>query len=141
MTTPLTDLLDQQAAQLDELLTLQHHEKELLVKRDAPALDTLTQQKEQLLDAIQATDTAIASHPQHGTLSSEPKLQAKRQAIVKQVESCQAKNDVNGQLVRTTLGRVQQLKQTLQANQTGTTITYTSKGKTSSGPSGSSIKA
>lgn len=141
MATLLADLLDQQATQLEALIALQATEKELLIKRDAPALDLLTARKEQLLDTIQTTDQALASHPQREIISTHPTLRDKRQQVVNLMETCQSNNDVNGQLVRMTLGRIQQLKQTLQAAHTGTTVTYTNKGKTSSGPSGSSIKA
>lgn len=141
MPEQLAELLDQQIAQLEALIKLQSSEKELLVKRDAPALDVLTQEKEQLLDTIQQLDEKLAEHPQKEIISTHPALRDKRKTILELMQSCQNNNDVNGQLVRVTLGRIQQLKQTLQAAHTGTTITYTNKGKTSSGPSGSSIKA
>ena len=137
----LAGLLDQQTAALEALIKLQQSEKDLLVKRDAPALDELTRKKEQTLDKIQQLDETLAAHPQHHLVSAHPELREKRKHIIELLEQCQSNNDVNGQMVRVTLGRIQQLKQTLQAAQTGTTLTYTSKGKTSSGPSGSSIKA
>lgn len=137
----LAGLLDQQIAALEALIKLQQSEKELLVKRNAPALDELTREKEQTLDQIQQLDDTLAAHPQHHLVSVHPELREKRKQIIQLLEQCQSNNDVNGQLVRVTLGRIQQLKQTLQAAQTGTTLTYTNKGKTSSGPSGSSIKA
>ena len=141
MPEQLAGLLDQQITQLEALVKLQTSEKELLIKRDAPALDLLTREKEILLDTIQKLDDKVAEHPQREIISTHPELRDKRKAIIDLMNRCQSNNDVNGQLVRMTLGRIQQLKQTLQAAQTGTTITYTSKGKTSSGPSGSSIKA
>lgn len=141
MSELLADLLSQQTTQLEQLIELQQREKELLVKRDAPALDVVTQQKEQVLDAIQRLDDALSKHPQQHLVSSHPELREQRKTILGLMQTCQNNNEVNGQLVRVTLGRIQQLKQTLQAAHSGTTITYTSKGKTSSGPSGSSIKA
>ncbi len=141
MSELLADLLSQQITQLEQLIELQQREKELLVKRDAPALDVVTQQKEQVLDTIQRLDDALANHPQQHLVSSHPELREQRKSILALMQTCQDNNEVNGQLVRVTLGRIQQLKQTLQAAHSGTTITYTSKGKTSSGPSGSSIKA
>ncbi|MCC5880360.1 MAG: flagellar protein FlgN [Idiomarina sp.] len=141
MPEQLAGLLDQQITQLEALITLQASEKELLIKRDAPALDVLTQDKEKLLDHIQTLDNQVADHPQREIISTHPALRDKRKTIIDLMNRCQSNNDVNGQLVRMTLGRIQQLKQTLQAAQSGTTITYTNKGKTSSGPSGSSIKA
>ena len=137
----LAGILDQQIAALETLIKLQQSEKDLLVKRDAPALDELTRDKEQILDSIQQLDDTLAAHEQHHLVSSHPELREKRRQIIKLMEKCQSNNEVNGQLVRVTLGRIQQLKQTLQAAHTGNTVTYTSKGKTSSGPSGSSIKA
>lgn len=137
----LAGILDQQIAELETLIELQQREKELLIKRDAPALDELTRDKERVLDTIQQLDETLASHSQHHLISSHPALREKRKHIIELMERCQSNNDVNGQLVRVTLGRIQQLKQTLQAAHTGTTVTYTNKGKTSSGPSGSSIKA
>lgn len=137
----LATLLDQQIARLTQLVELQASEKKLLIQRDAPALESLTSEKEQLLDQIQTKDEEIAEHPQREIISTHPQLRDKRKQIIKLMETCQTNNDVNGQIVRLTLGRIQSLKQSIQAAYTGTTVTYTNKGKTSTGPSGSSIKA
>lgn len=137
----LATLLDQQIARLTQLVELQASEKKLLIQRDAPALESLTSEKEQLLDQIQTKDEEIAEHPQREIISTHPQLRDKRKQIIKLMETCQTNNDVNGQIVRLTLGRIQNLKQSIQAAYTGTTVTYTNKGKTSTGPSGSSIKA
>lgn len=137
----LATLLDQQIARLTQLVELQASEKKLLIQRDAPALESLTSEKEQLLDQIQTKDEEIAEHPQREIISTHPQLRDKRKQIIKLMETCQTNNDVNGQIVRLTLGRIQNLKQSIQASYTGTTVTYTNKGKTSTGPSGSSIKA
>ncbi|RUO29876.1 hypothetical protein CWE12_07850 [Aliidiomarina sedimenti] len=141
MAALLADLLEQQIAQLTQLVELQASEKQLLVQRAAPALETLTDQKEALLDQIQTLDEQIAEHPQKEIISTHPQLRDKRKQIIQLMESCQTNNEVNGQIVRMTLGRIQNLKQSIQAAYTGTTVTYTNKGKTSTGPSGSSIKA
>lgn len=137
----LATLLDQQIARLTQLVELQASEKQLLIQRDAPALESLTSEKEQLLDQIQTKDEEIAEHPQREIISTHPQLRDKRKKIIELMETCQTNNDVNGQIVRLTLGRIQNLKQSIQAAYTGTTVTYTNKGKTSTGPSGSSIKA
>lgn len=141
MATLLSELMDQQADYLQQLIAVQAEEKELLIKRDAPALDALTQRKEALLDQIQNTDRALAEHPEKNSIESFPPLRQKRDAIQALMQTCQSNNDVNGQLVRMTLGRIHHLKQTMQAAKSGTAITYTSKGKTSTGASGNSIKA
>lgn len=141
MAALLAELLEQQIAQLTQLMELQASEKKLLVQRAAPALETLTDQKEVLLDQIQTLDEQIAEHPQKEIISTHPQLRDKRKQIIQLMESCQTNNEVNGQIVRMTLGRIQNLKQSIQAAYTGTTVTYTNKGKTSTGPSGSSIKA
>lgn len=137
----LATLLDQQIARLTQLVELQASEKQLLIQRDAPALESLTSEKEQLLDQIQTKDEEIAEHPQREIISTHPQLRDKRKQVIQLMETCQTNNDVNGQIVRLTLGRIQNLKQSIQAAYTGTTVTYTNKGKTSTGPSGSSIKA
>lgn len=141
MAVLLSELMDQQADYLQQLIALQAEEKECLIKRDAPALEALTQHKETLLDQIQNTDRALAEHPEKDTIESLPPLRQKRGAIQALMQTCQSNNDVNGQLVRMTLGRIHHLKQTMQAAKSGTAITYTSKGKTSTGASGNSIKA
>ncbi|MGX5913365.1 flagella synthesis protein FlgN [Aliidiomarina sp. Khilg15.8] len=141
MAPQLSELMDQQAAQLQQLIAVQAEEKELLIKRDAPALDDLTQRKEKLLDQIQSTDRALAEHPEKDSIETIPPLRQKRVDIQALMQTCQANNDVNGQLVRQTLGRIHHMKQTMQAAKSGTAITYTSKGKTSTGASGNSIKA
>jgi flagella synthesis protein FlgN len=141
MAVLLSELMDQQAAYLQQLIAVQAEEKELLIKRDAPALDELTRRKEALLDHIQSTDRALAEHPEKNTLETSETLRQKRVTIQTLMQTCQSNNDVNGQLVRMTLGRIHHLKQTMQAAKSGTAITYTSKGKTSTGASGNSIKA
>lgn len=141
MVTMLGELLDQQAEQLQQLIDLQTAEKEALIKRDAPVLEQITEQKENLLSGIQQVDKSIAEHPEHAAINTHPELREKLSATRQLMDKCKLNNNVNGQIVRRTLGRIQDLKQTLQATQSGTTITYTDKGRTYSGPSGKSIKA
>ncbi len=141
MSVRLAAILADQVAQLRLLLELQAQEKDLLIKRDAPALDVLTQRKEHLLDSIQNLDQQLTEHSLRQNISTDPELRQQQQVILDLLQQCQDNNEVNGQLVRTTLGRIHHLKQTIQAAHSGTAVTYTSKGKTSSGPSGSSIKA
>lgn len=141
MAARLAAILADQVAQLQQLLELQAREKDFLIKRDAPALDALTQRKEHLLDTIQNLDQQLTEHPQRENISTDSELHQQQGIILDLLEKCQANNEVNGQLVRTTLGRIHHLKQTIQAAYSGTAVTYTNKGKTSSGPSGSSIKA
>lgn len=69
--TTLTELLDQQEQNLDQMLTLLAQEFDLLKQRQALSLAELATSKQQQLETIVALDNAIAAHPDVSCLSSE----------------------------------------------------------------------
>lgn len=141
MTATLSELLEQQLQCLQELSTLQDDERAALEQRDAPALEQLTVRKTELLRQLELNDKAVAEHPQRGVVATHPDLQKKRAEIQQALEHVQQQNEVNGQLVRLTLGRIQNLRQTLQAMHSDGNVTYNEKGRTRAGGSGKGIKA
>lgn len=140
MPAGLTQLLTQQLQQLQSLYDTQALELKALEQRDAPALEELTERKGQLLSAVEATDKRLAEHPQAQQLT-QPEFTETRQRIDQLLQQVQEQNQINGQVLRLTLGRIQTLKQNLQSMHGENSTTYNEKGHTRSGLSGKGIKA
>ncbi|RUO43007.1 flagellar protein FlgN [Aliidiomarina taiwanensis] len=136
----LNQLLDQQLAQLQSLYDTQALELQALEQRNAPTLEELTERKGSLLSAIEQTDNSLAQHPQAQQLS-QPEFLEKRERIEQLLQQVHEQNQVNGQVLRLTLGRIQTLKQSLQNMHGENSMTYNEKGHTRSGLSGKGIKA
>lgn len=141
MTQSLTALLAEQLERLQALHELQNSETKILEQRDAPALEEITAEKAKLLSALESADHNIAQHPERNALLDAPECVALRDQIQHWLGKVQQQNDVNGQLVRLTLGRVQSLKQSLQSLHGENATTYDDKGQTRGGLSGKGIKA
>lgn len=135
----LEQLLAQQITVLTQLIDLQDQEKTILEKRDAPQLEELTHQKTQYLNQLEKTDQTLARHADVASVSKQyPEQLHTIQTLLARV---QQQNEVNGQIVRLTLGRVQTLKHQLQSMKGESALTYNEKGKTQGGLSSRGIKA
>ncbi|RTE86170.1 MULTISPECIES: flagella synthesis protein FlgN [Gammaproteobacteria] len=139
--TALIDLLQSQLERLQAIHQLQESEVKALEQRDAPALERITTEKTELLSALETTDKTLAEHPERAHLEESPDLITLREKIAELLTQVQAQNEANGQLVRLTLGRIQNLKQQLQTVHGDNATTYDQKGNTRSGLSGKGIKA
>ena len=106
MTESLVSLLTHQHEQLTALQEIQALELQALEQRDAPALEQHSQRKGVLLSAIEATDKTIAQHPDREQLNANPEIAELRSAIESLLAVVRQQNEVNGQVIRLTLGRI-----------------------------------
>lgn len=141
MTESLVSLLTHQHEQLTALQEIQALELQALEQRDAPALEQHSQRKGVLLSAIEATDKTIAQHPDREQLNANPEIAELRSAIESLLAVVRQQNEVNGQVIRLTLGRIHTLRSELQTLHGTAAGTYNEKGRTSSGLGEKSIKA
>lgn len=140
MAATLNQLLEQQRTHLQSLYDTQALELEALEQRDAPALEELTERKGELLSVIEEMDSVLAQHEQAHQLT-QPEFTEQRERIEHLLHQVHEQNQVNGQVLRLTLGRIQTLKQNLQSMHGENSMTYNEKGHTRSGLSGKGIKA
>ncbi len=137
--TTLTELLDQQEQNLDQMLTLLAQEFDLLKQRQALSLAELATSKQRQLETIVALDNTIAAHPDVSSLSSE--LLPRQDALRAKMAQCQERNEVNGHLIEMTLGANRRLANTLLQLRDRNSVTYDNKGQPCPGSAGLSIKA
>ncbi|MDV2856398.1 MULTISPECIES: flagella synthesis protein FlgN [Oceanimonas] len=134
----LDTLLTQQHSQLERLLAITEQELELIVQRKALELPPLTEQKQQLLADIQATDASLCNHPDVALLGTEfkPRVDALRALMT----TCQERNDVAGQVLEQSLAGTRQLANILSRLHERQSMTYDQKGHTKGINKGSGFK-
>ncbi|MGP7733880.1 flagella synthesis protein FlgN [Oceanimonas smirnovii] len=134
----LDTLLTQQHSQLERLLAITEQELELIVQRKALELPPLTEQKQQLLADIQATDASLCNHSDVALLGTEfkPRVDALRALMT----TCQERNDVAGQVLEQSLAGTRQLANILSRLHERQSMTYDQKGHTKGINKGSGFK-
>ncbi|QBG35247.1 flagellar export chaperone FlgN [Litorilituus sediminis] len=134
-------LLAQQLEQLKTLETLIAQEKSILQQHDPDALIKVSQEKNQLLLAIEALDKRIALDQPFAQEKAAGKLTAELEEITKLLEHCQKQNAINGSIIQQSQLAVERMKTSLLENHNKSTITYDNKGKKSGGLSSIGLKA
>ncbi|MDP5292300.1 flagellar export chaperone FlgN [Oceanimonas sp. CHS3-5] len=124
----LDTLLQQQQEQLERLLDLTEQELALIVQRKALELPPLTEQKQQLLLDIQATDNQLCAHPNVAELTTtyQPRVDALRTLMAQ----CQERNQVAEQVLEQSLAGTRQLANILSRLHERQSMTYDQKGHT-----------
>ncbi|KKO44036.1 flagellar biosynthesis protein FlgN [Arsukibacterium ikkense] len=138
---PLTTLLQQQQAQLDALLLLLRQELVALASRDIDTLNTLTADKQSLLNEIQLTDSQIAGNDLLPSAKAEAWFEQHIAELDKILAQCKQQNAVNQQTVEHSQLTLQRLKTELLSSQGKSGLTYTNKGKPTVDNMGKGIKA
>jgi len=128
----------QNLKQLEELLIV---EKEILQRLDPVALASVTEQKHDLLQAIQQLDEQNAQNIQLANEVSTGVHNNELAEIEAILLRCKDKNHVNGQVVQQSSLAVERMKNSLLENHNRSSMTYNSKGKKSGGLSSLGIKA
>jgi flagella synthesis protein FlgN len=134
-------LLAQQHQQLTSLASVIAQEKEILQQHDPEALLTVSQEKNQLLIAIQTLDQQISLNQEFAQDKAAGKLTAQIAEITQLLEHCQQQNLVNGNIIQQSQLAVERMKTSLLENHNKSAITYDSHGKKSAGLSSLKIKA
>lgn len=134
-------LIDKQLAQLQQLETIIDQEKDILQQQNPEKLVEITDNKNQLLLAIQELDQQF----EQSVLFKQEKAQglfADKLAVIEEILlRCKEKNHVNGEIIAQSQLAVERMKTSLLQNHNKSSITYDNKGKASGGLSSIGIKA
>ncbi len=134
-------LLAQQHQQLTALVSVIAHEKEVLQQHEPEDLLKVSQEKNQLLLAIQTLDQQIAHNQEFAQDKAAGKLAQPLADIAQLLEQCQQQNLVNGKIIQQSQLAVERMKTSLLESHNKNAITYNSKGKKSAGLSSIGLKA
>ncbi|MCE0494435.1 flagella synthesis protein FlgN [Vibrio salinus] len=127
----LTDLLDFQLHNAQELLALLENEKVAIATRVSADIESIAQKKIQLVEQLNTTDQRLANHPDVKSLTDDDDLRMRVDKIKETVAVCQQANDINGQALERAQISFRKLKNLMQQSQGKTGMTYSSDGKTS----------
>jgi flagella synthesis protein FlgN len=122
-------ILSTQFEQLQLLCVLLEEEKIFLISRDVDGLIDNARRKQQVLDNIHFTDTAISEHADREQLTHQPELKSLRHNIDSLLAQCQKKNAVNGKIIEATSQQVSRLAETLNQLAKRQSVTYDRLGK------------
>ncbi|MEX1221151.1 MAG: flagellar export chaperone FlgN [Idiomarina sp.] len=128
-TETLEQLLDKLRQNLQELARLQQQELAAVVEHQHDVVAQSTAAKQQLLHAIEQLDARLAKHPDVERLKNEPELTEQMAGLKQQLADCQQQNQVNDQVVKVTLSRIEQLRDTLIRAHNRDSVTYDDKGR------------
>ncbi len=135
------ELLAKQFAQLQALETIIANEKLVLQQHQPEELIKVSEQKNQLLLAIQTLDQDISRNQQFAQDKAAGLLSQELADIENLLKVCQQQNQVNGQIIAQSQLAVERMKTTLLDNHSKTAVTYDNKGKKSGGLSSIGLKA
>lgn len=133
--------LAKQYTQLQALEKIIIDEKNILQQHQPDQLVQISEQKNQLLIAIQSLDQEISVNQQFAQDKAANLLAQELADIESLLKHCQQKNQVNGQIITQSQLAVERMKTTLLESHNKTVITYNSKGKKSGGLSSIGLKA
>ncbi len=134
-------LLTQQHEQLKSLEEIIANEKKILQQHDPDALLKISNEKNDLLIAIQTLDQEISVNQQFAQDKAAGILEKELAEITNLLTHCQKQNQVNGQIIQQSQLAVERMKTTLLESHSKNTITYDNKGKKSGGLSSIGLKA
>jgi flagella synthesis protein FlgN len=135
------ELLAKQFSQLQALEQVITDEKVILQQHQPDALLDISEKKNQLLLSIQNLDQQISVNQAFAQDKAAGLISEELAAIEKQLELCQKKNLVNGQIIAQSQLSVERMKTSLLESHSKTSMTYDSKGKKSGGLSSIGLKA
>lgn len=134
-------LLEKQLEQLQQLEVILDSEKQILQQQDPNKLDQVSQNKNNLLIAIQELDQQFEQSPQFKKEKAAGLFEEQLNNIEASLLRCKDKNLVNGQIIQHSQLAVERMKTSLLQNHNKSSMTYDEKGKTSGGLSSLGIKA
>lgn len=133
MSQTLLVLLERQKLILTKLDKLLKDEFAALKNRQAFSLPQISQQKQKLLNELNANDAAIGKLPESGELKTT--FRSHMEEIQKQLQNCQRQNSVNGRLIQLSIASNRRLGMTLSKLKDRNSLTYDDKGSTHSSSS------
>lgn len=136
-----SELIAKQLEQIQLLSSLLTRENEVLQQHSPEALIAVTEQKNDVLVAIQQLDQHLAHHQEFQKSKNEGQHQAVIEQIADLLEECKKQNVVNGQIIQHSQLAVEKMKTSLLESHNKSSMTYDNKGKKSGGLSSIGIKA
>ena len=133
MSQTLLALLERQKLILTKLDKLLKDEFAALKNRQAFSLPQISQQKQKLLNELNANDAAIGKLPESGELKTT--FRSHMEEIQKQLQNCQRQNSVNGRLIQLSIASNRRLGMTLSKLKDRNSLTYDDKGSSHSSSS------
>lgn len=140
-TDVITSLLSQQQQHLDVLLSLLRQELAALASRDITLLESLTQQKADVLQLLQTADEQISQVPELESCKQQDWFKQQVAALDTVLEACKRQNDINQQTLEQSQLTLARFKTELLASRGKSGLTYTAKGKPAVESKGKGIKA
>ncbi|WP_448563661.1 flagellar export chaperone FlgN [Thalassotalea ganghwensis] len=133
--------LKKQLEQLQQLLSLLDKEREVLTQSAPEKLVELSEQKNNLLVAIESLDKQIEQSVQFRKDKANGLFEQQLAEIEACLLKCKEQNTINGQIIEHSQLAVERMKTSLLQNHNKSSLTYDNKGKTSGGLSSLGIKA
>lgn len=133
--------LQQQLENIQKLTAILSAEKNVLQQHSPSALTNISQEKSDLLTEIDALDKQCKALPNYETHLISSKYSALLLSIKEALQACQKLNTVNGMIIEHSSLAIERMQNKLLESRSGSSITYTNKGKKRGGTLGKSIKA
>lgn len=134
-------LVARQKSQLTSLEALLEQEHKILQQPKPELLTKLSQEKNELLVAIQETDKTIEQNFDFKQAKYSGEFDEQLKDIKNCLQRCKQQNQINGLIIQQSQLSVERMKTSLLENHNKSAITYNSKGKTSAGLSSLGVKA
>ena len=135
------ELLTQQLSQLISLEAIIDNEKNILQGQDPVQLTQITEDKNNMLLAIDTLDKVFAQRSDFAKEKQSGLYGPELSEINSILTRCKDKNAVNGRIIEHSQLAVERMRTSLLNQHNKTSMTYDSKGKTSGGLSSLGIKA
>ena len=140
-TDVITALLNQQQQHLDVLLSLLRQELAALASRDISLLESLTQQKTDVLQQVQQLDEQLSQRPELESCKQQDWFKQQVVALDAVLNQCKRQNDINQQTLEQSQLTLARFKTELLSSRGKSGLTYTAKGKPAVESKGKGIKA
>jgi len=126
---PISEILADLRDHMQTLASLQQQEVAAVTEHQHETLAKIISEKQTQLAAIQACDQKLAQHPDAALLADDPSYAEQRTQLKQELVEIQAQNQVNEQLVKVTLSRIEQLRDLLIRTHKQDAVTYDGKGR------------
>lgn len=136
-----TLLISKQLNQVKQLEQILLQEKDVLQQQDLNSLVKLTNEKNDLLILIEATDQNTKTYPNSKSLLQQSACKELISEIENILAVCRKQNDINGLIIQQSALAIERMKSALLENRSKSSMTYDNKGKKSGGLISKGIKA
>lgn len=129
LTYSLEESLQKLQHHVQELSALQEQELQAVIDHEHALVATLTDDKVTLLNQISELDSYLSNHPDLSRLRDDPELANQVSELQVALDEVKRQSQVNEQVVKVTLSRIEQLRDTLIRTHRQDSVTYDGKGR------------